>query len=135
MSSQYAVCPMLTSRVSMTCKFSLPNKELSNTSVKALALSFQLMAGFPFLVPLLCTSISLLGTTAAAQSILQGTYQCPPGVDSFTLQQLISILQIPCINPALPTISQDNSIQHWNKICECTSSSFWVFTMDTIKLV
>jgi len=61
---------------------------------EALALHFQLTAQSPFLVNPLWFELGLLGTSPAAQAILQGTYQCPIGVDLYT-QQLIAVLQVP----------------------------------------
>ena len=58
---------------------------------EALALCFQLTAHSPFLVDPLQFKLGLLGTSPAAQSILQGTYQCPAAVDLY-MQQLIAIL-------------------------------------------
>ncbi len=60
---------------------------------EALALHFQLTAHSPFLTKPLHYELGLPGTSLAPQAILQGTYQCPAGVDLYT-QQLISILQI-----------------------------------------
>ncbi len=61
---------------------------------ESLALCFQLTAYSPLLTDLLCYELGLLGTSPAAQAILQGAYQCPVGIDLYT-QQLITILQIP----------------------------------------
>jgi len=61
---------------------------------EALALRFQLTAHSPFLVDPLLFKLGLLGTSPAAQAILQGTYQCPTGVDLY-MQPFIAVLQIP----------------------------------------
>jgi len=91
---------------------------------EALALRFQLTAHSPFLVDPLRYELGLLGTSPAAQAILQGTYQCPAGVDLYT-QQLIAVLQIP---PRLTTVSsgirRDDFIRHWCRSRERTSSSY-----------
>jgi len=77
---------------------------------EALALRFQLTAHSPFLVDPLHFELGLLGTSPAAQAILQGTYQCPAGVDLYT-QQLIAVLQIPPRLTTVPSgISHDNFI-------------------------
>ncbi len=70
---------------------------------EALALCFQLTAQSPFLVDPLRFELGLLGTSPAAQAILQGTYQCPVGVDPYT-QQLIAVLQFPQGSPLSPQV-------------------------------
>jgi len=80
---------------------------------EALALRFQLMAQSPFLVDPLWFELGLLGTSPATQAILQGTYQCPLGVDPYT-QQLIAVLQVPPrLTPVPSGISHDDFIRHW----------------------
>jgi len=66
-------------------------QEVKQHLSKALALCFQLTAHSPFLVDPLWFELGLLSTFLAAQSILQGTYQCPAVVDLY-MQQLIAIL-------------------------------------------
>jgi len=66
-------------------------QEVEQHLSEALALRFQLTAHSPFLVDPLQFELGLLSTSPAAQSILQGTYQCPAEVDPYT-QQLIAVL-------------------------------------------
>jgi len=66
-------------------------QEVEQHLSEALALWFQLTANSSFLTDPLHYELGLLGTSPAAQAILQGIYQCPAGVDIYT-QQLISIL-------------------------------------------
>ncbi len=51
---------------------------------EALAIWFQLTANSPFLTKHLHYELGFLGPYSAAQAILQGTYQCPAGVDLYT---------------------------------------------------
>jgi len=67
---------------------------------EALALQFQLTANSPFLTNPLQYELGLLGTSPTAQAILQGTSQCPDGVDLY-IQQLISTLWLPHQSPQL----------------------------------
>ena len=69
-------------------------QEVEQHLSEALALCFQLTAHSPFLVDPLRFELGLLGTSPAAQLILQGTYQCPAEVDLY-MQQLIAVLQLP----------------------------------------
>jgi len=88
-------------------------QEVKQYLSEALALHFQLTAHSPFLVDPLWFELGLLGTSPAAQAILQGTYQCPAGVDPYT-QQLIAVLQIPPRLTTVPSgISHDDIIRHW----------------------
>ncbi len=99
-------------------------QEVEQHLSEALALCFQLTTHSPFLVNPLHYELGLLGTSPAAQAILQDTYQCPTGVDLYT-QQLITILKIPPWSSAVPSgISQDDFIRHWQHSRECTSSSY-----------
>jgi len=91
---------------------------------EALALQFQLTANSPFLVDPLRFELGLQGTSPAAQAILQGTYQCPAGVDPYT-QQLLAVLRIPpWLTPVPSGISRDDFIRHWWRSREWTSSSY-----------
>jgi len=70
-------------------------------------------ANSPFLTDPLCYELDLLGTSPSAQTILQGTYQCPARVD-FYMQQLITILQIPQQSfPVASGIGHNEFIIHW----------------------
>jgi len=83
-------------------------QEVEQHLSEALALHFQLTAHSPFLVDPLCYELGLLGISLAAQAILQGTYQCPAGINLYT-QQLITILKIPPRSSTVPSrISRDN---------------------------
>jgi len=99
-------------------------QEVEQHISEALALQFQLTANSPFLTDPLRHDLGLLGISTAAQNILQGTYQCPAGVDPYT-QQLISILQTPPHSSPVPSgISQEDFINHWRCCHEQTSSSY-----------
>jgi len=99
-------------------------QEVEQYLSEALALQFQLTAHSPFLTDHLHYELSLLGASPAAQAILQGTYECPAGVDLYT-QQLISILQISQqFSPIASGISQDDFINNWKHCKEQTSSSY-----------
>jgi len=88
-------------------------QEVEQHLSEALVLHFQLTAHSPFLVDPLQFELGLLGTSPAAQSILQGTYQCPAEVDLYT-QQLIAVLRIPLQPSTVPSgISHDDFIRHW----------------------
>ncbi len=89
-----------------------------------MALCFQLTAHSPFLVNPLRFELGLLGTSPAAQSILQGTYQCPAEVDQYT-QQLIAVLRLPPRPSKVPSgITREDFIRHWRRSWERTSSSY-----------
>jgi len=77
-------------------------QEVEQHLSEALALCFQLTAHSPFLVDPLHYELGLLGTSLAAQAILQGTYQCPAGVNLYT-QQLNTILKIPPRSSSVPS--------------------------------
>jgi len=99
-------------------------QEVEQHLSEALAIFFQFTAHSPFLTNPLHYELGLLGTSPAAQAILQGTYQSPAGVDLYT-QQLITILKIPPHLSTVPSgISHDNFIRHWQCSQECTSSSY-----------
>jgi len=92
-------------------------QEVEQYLSEALALQFQLTAHSPFLTDPLHYELGLLGASPAAQAILQGTYECPAGVNLYT-QQLVSILRIPQqFYPIASGISQDDFINHW-KCCK-----------------
>jgi len=78
-------------------------QEVEQHLSEAPALRFQLTTQSPFLVYPLRFELGLLGTSPAAQAILQGTYQCPVGVDPYT-QQLIAVLQFPQGSPLSPQV-------------------------------
>jgi len=85
-------------------------QEVEQHLSEALALRFQLTAHSPFLVDPLWFELGLLGTSPAAQAILQGTFQCPAEVDPYT-QQPIAVLRIPPQPSAVPSgISRDDFI-------------------------
>jgi len=77
-------------------------QEVKQHLSEALALCFQLTAHSPFLVDPLRFELGLLGTSPAAQSILQGTYQCPATVDLY-MQQLITVLRLPLQPSTVPS--------------------------------
>jgi len=91
----------------------------------AFSRQFQGANGTPFLSPPLFHCVGLDGTSAAARSILAGTFVCPPEVDEYT-QQFISCLRQP---PDLPSptplsISALDFQTYWGKSRERTSSSY-----------
>jgi hypothetical protein len=73
----------------------------------------------PFLVTPLLEEFGFFGNQEQIQAVLDGTYQCPEGVDIYT-QKCIHELRKPPSIPALGTIdgtaSTDEHIQGWNKM-------------------
>jgi hypothetical protein len=64
--------------------------------------------------------------TAAAQAILQGTYDVPTEVDNFTGEFLQTIQASASLDPQLRIsckITKEDFQQYWKKPRECTSSS------------
>jgi len=65
---------------------------------------FQGANGTPFLSPPLLHCVGMDGSSAAAQSIWDGTFDCPPEVDDYT-RKFISSLCRPCNMPPSPSPS------------------------------
>ena len=86
---------------------------------------FTLTHDTPPLQEPLRSELDLLGTTEAAQQILEGTYECPEGVDEFT-RDFLSVLCHP--HNEIPEfsceISRKDFQQYWHRAQERTSSSF-----------
>jgi len=65
------------------------------------------------------------GSTAAARSILDGTFNCPPEVDDYTRKFISSLRRPPNLPPPQTlSISAANFQSYWRRAWECTSSSY-----------
>ena len=86
----------------------------------------------PFMQGQLAQDVGYLGNTAAAQAILDGTYNPPPGTNPYTTE-FINELQYDrnaLNNPPLETLPTDDYIHGWKKKKEFTSAgkSGWTFS-------
>jgi len=81
--------------------------------------------GSPFLHQPLLKDVGFLGCGAAAQAILEGTYQCPPETDEYT-RLFIEALRWPANRPDLIStiLNTEAFCRHWRRARESTSSSF-----------
>ncbi len=87
---------------------------------------FRKAASTPPMTAPLVGDLGFLGNTDAAKRILNGTYQCPPGVDAHT-QNFIAELQVS--QPILDSdrvsskVSREDYKRYWKRCKESTSSS------------
>jgi len=84
---------------------------------------FQLAAHTPLLQEPLASHLGSFGDSAAAESVLNGSFVCPPEVDTFT-RHFLQTLQRPLAHsPISLEISRDDFISYWHRARERTSSS------------
>jgi len=81
---------------------------------QSLQQQFTKAPGYPFLHGKILSHVSLLGCSTTAKEILEGTYQCPLDVDTYT-QQFIEALQWLVVQPEmiLAILSPENFCTHW----------------------
>jgi len=84
---------------------------------------FQLAAKTPLLQEPLASSLGSFSDSATAEAILNGTFICPPEVDSFMQQFLQSLQQPPIMLRTSLEISREDFITYWHQAREHTSSS------------
>jgi len=84
---------------------------------------FQLAAHTPLLQEPLASQLGSFGDSAAAESVLNGSFVCPPEVDAFT-RHFLQTLQRPRAHSQISLeISCDDFISYWHRARERTSSS------------
>jgi len=84
---------------------------------------FQLAANTPLLQEPLASHLGSFGDSAAAESVLNGTFVCPPEVDCFTRHFLQTLKHPPVNTHTSLEIFCDNFISYWCHVREHTSSS------------
>jgi len=87
----------------------------------ALQTRFTRAHGSPFLHDPFALLVGPFGMGLAATAILEGTFQCPPGVDNFT-QKFITALQFPSLAAHRSQVSSllrpEDFIAHWRRVKE-----------------
>ena len=87
---------------------------------------FHLTEGTPVMQEPLLSDLGYFGDTMVAQQILDGTYECPDGMDDYTREFLQSLQQSRHISPdeQIDTdITKEDFQAYWKKAQERTSSS------------
>jgi len=86
---------------------------------------FQGANGTLFLSPPLLHYVGMDSSSAATQSILDGTFKCPPEVDNYTRKFISSLCQPHNLVPPQPlSISTADFQSYWWWAWECMSSSY-----------
>jgi len=118
------VSPRLKPPPLLASSYTLPRQQWSTRLVQPSPAASKEPMVPPSSLPLLHI-VGMDGSTAAAQSILDGTFICPPEVDDYTRKFISSLCRPPNLPPPQTlSISAADFQSYWWWAQECTSSSY-----------